>query len=261
LKAGLSAVSINSSEILLMKSHVHVIALRATVILLGLLSGAPVYADEEQESPWSGSARFGYLATTGNTNTDSINGRFLMKYQPGSWKYSAFAGGFGAREDSRTTAEAYEAGGSATYDFNAFDYAFGRVNWRKDKFSGFDQQISEAIGYGRRLINLPRQHLNVEIGAGARQSRRRTDESQNEAILRLGSDYEFRFNEVAAFNFDLSMESGSDNTFAEAIAALKTKLLGRLAMVASYTVRHNSSVPAGNARTDTFTALSLEYKF
>ncbi|MGG7054861.1 DUF481 domain-containing protein [Nitrosomonas sp. ANs5] len=245
-----------------MKTHVRVFALGFPIMLLGLLFSLLAHADEEEpESPWSGSARFGYLATSGNTNTDSINGRMSVKYRPGSWKYDAFAGGLGAREDGRTTAEAYDAGGGVTYDFNKFDYAFGRVNWRKDRFGGFKQQISEAIGYGRRLVNLPRQHLNVEIGAGARQSRRRTDENLNEGILRLATDYEFRFNDVAAFNFDLAMESGSHNTFAEGVAAIKTKLLGALGMVASYKVRHNSNVPAGNTRTDTFTAISLEYKF
>jgi len=34
-----------------------------------------------------------------------------------------------------------------------------RLNWRKEKFSGYDQQFSQAVGYGRRLINQPRQTL------------------------------------------------------------------------------------------------------
>ncbi|MCC5868493.1 MAG: DUF481 domain-containing protein [Gammaproteobacteria bacterium] len=226
-----------------------------------LLSAAPALADDEDASPWSGLARLGYLSTSGNTDTDNVNGRFELRYLTGRWKHSGFAAAIGAREEDRTTAEAYELGARTTYDFNEFDYVFARANWRKDKFSGYDQQISESLGYGRRLINTQRQHLNVEIGAGARQAKLRDGESQNEAILRFGSDYEFRFNDVAAFNFDLSVESGSDNTFTEAVAAVRTQLLGRLGLVVSYTVRNNSSVPVGTSRTDTYSALSLEYKF
>ena len=234
----------------------------AFIVSLALLLMAPAGAEEsEDESPWSGTARLGYLATTGNTDTDNLNARFGLEYASGRWKHSGTAAGIGAREDDRTTAEAYELGLRSTYDFNPYDFAFAQLNWRKDKFSGVDQQFSQAVGYGRRLINQPRQHLNVEIGAGARQATLRDGLSQNEAILRLGSDYEYRFNDVAAFNFDLAVESGADNTFTEAVAAVRTQLLGRLAFVVSYTVRNNSSVPEGSTSTDTFTALSLEYKF
>ncbi len=233
------------------------------VTAFGLLAVPPALADEDEaeEGPWSGSARLGYLSTSGNSETDNLNVRVVAEYASGKWLHRGVAAGVGAREDDRTTAEAYELGLRTTYDFNEFDFVFGRANWRKDKFSGFDQQFSQSIGYGRRLINQPRQHLNVELGAGARQARQRDGTTVNEAILRFGSDYEFRFNDVASFNFDIAIESGQDNTFTEAVGAFTTKLLGRLASVVSYTVRNNSRVPEGNTRTDTFTSISLEYTF
>ncbi len=235
------------------------------VALLGMVAfTASVSAEEdadERASGWSGTARLGYLSTSGNSETDNLNARLTAEYASGAWLHRGIAAGVGAREDDRTTAEAYELGLRTTYDFNDFDFMFGRVNWRKDKFSGFDQQFSQSVGYGRRLINQPRQHLNVEVGVGARQARQRDGNRVNEAILRFGSDYEFRFNDVAAFNFDLSIESGADNTFTEAIGAFRTKLLGRLATVVSYTVRNNSEGPDGTTRTDTFTSIALEYPF
>lgn len=237
------------------------------VAVIGVLAGVlglvgVASADEEaDDGGWSGSARLGYLSTSGNSETDNLNARLTAEYATGAWLHRGIVAGVGAREDGRTIAEAYELGLRTTYDFNDFDFVFGRANWRKDKFSGFDQQFSQSLGYGRRLINQPRQHLNVEIGAGARQARQRDGNRVNEAILRFGSDYEFRFNDVAAFNFDLSIESGEDNTFTEAVGAFTTKLMGRLATVVSYTVRNNSRVPEGTTRTDTFTSISLEYSF
>ena len=45
------------------------------------------------------------------------------------------------------------------------------------------------------------------------------------------------------------------------MSKLSASLVGSLALVASYTVKNNSDVPVGIEKTDTFTALSLEYIF
>jgi putative salt-induced outer membrane protein len=57
------------------------------------------------------------------------------------------------------------------------------------------------------------------------------------------------------------VEAGSENTYFESVTALKARLVGDLALVASYTVKHNTDVPALTEKTDTYTALSLEYAF
>ena len=56
-------------------------------------------------------------------------------------------------------------------------------------------------------------------------------------------------------------EVGSDNTFTESVSRVTAQLLGNLALVASYTIKHNSDVPVGTEKKDTYTALSLEYAF
>ena len=56
-------------------------------------------------------------------------------------------------------------------------------------------------------------------------------------------------------------EAGSSNTFTESVTDLRAQLIGSLALVVSYTVRHNSDVLLDSEKTDTRTALSLEYGF
>ena len=160
-----------------------------------------------------------------------------------------------------TTAEAYALGWKSEYHWTEANYLFGRVDWRKDRFSGYDQQLSETIGYGRRLIDTGTHVLNAEIGAGLRQSDLADGTSEDEAILRAGIDYLWQFSETAQFTQVLAVESGSENTYLESVSALTARLVGSLAMVASYTIRNNSDVPLGLEKTDTFTALSLEYTF
>ena len=67
--------------------------------------------------------------------------------------------------------------------------------------------------------------------------------------------------ETAEFKQALVVEAGGDNTFSESLTELSAKLVGNLALVASYRVRHNSDVLPLTEKTDTRTALSLEYLF
>lgn len=228
--------------------------------LTALCLSGPAFAQDE-EGPWSGSVALGYLATSGNTDNSSLNSAFALGYDLDRWHHSLDATAIGASDSDVSTAEAYSLGYKAKYDFSEFNYVFGLVDWNKDKFSGYDQQVSEAIGYGRRVINSERHVLNLEIGAGSRQSDLRDGTSLSEAILRGGLDYAWQISETAEFTQDLVVESGSDNTYIESISALRAPIMGNIALVASYTVKQNSDVPLGSEKTDTYTALSLEYAF
>ena len=211
--------------------------------------------------PWSGNVKLGYLANSGNTENENVNFAFGVDYTRERWTNGATGSAVGASDDVGTTGEAYTLGWKSTYDLTERDYLFGRVDWLKDRFSGFDQQLSEVVGYGRRLIVQPKQTLDVEVGPGARQSELRTGDEENEMILRVGAYYEYKFNESAQFNFDLGVQAGAENTFTEAVTALKTKLMGDLAAVVSYTVRNNTDVPDDSENTDTMTSIALEYSF
>ena len=236
--------------------------LRCVCLISALLLAVPALAaEEEQEGPWSGKATLGYLATSGNTDNSNLNTAFEISYTRNDWKHSFKAHAINATENQATTAEAYEAGWKSERNFSEDNYLFGQLDWRKDRFSGYDQQFSQTVGYGRRLLDTDRHKLNVEAGVGARQSELADGTSQNETILRGGLDYTLKISDNAEFFQGLVVESGSDNTYLESVSKLSASLVGNLALVASYTVKNNSDVPVGTENTDTYTALSLEYKF
>jgi len=166
-----------------------------------------------------------------------------------------------ATEDSATTAEAYAVGWKSERKLSETNFLYGRLDWRKDRFSGYDQQFAQTVGYGRHLIKNDRHSLNGEVGAGARQSDLADGSSENETIFTGGLYYKWTLSETSTFTQDLLVESGAKNTYLESKTALSARLVGNLALVASYTIKNNSEVPAGTEKTDTFTALSLEYTF
>ncbi len=220
----------------------------------------PALADDD-ENPWSGKATVGYLATSGNTENSNLNTGFEVAYASGKWVHGVTASAINATESNATTAEAYELGWKSERKISDQNFLFGRLDWRNDRFSSFETQFSQTLGYGRRLMDSGKHSLNVDVGAGARQSDLADGSSQSEAIIRGGLHYAWALSETAEFKQDLVVEAGGENTFSESVTALSARLVGRLALVASYTVRHNTDVLPLTEKTDTRSALSLEYRF
>ena len=237
--------------------------LRSVVFVASLALAAPLFAAEEEEAddPLEGNVKFGYLATTGNTETSSLNTSFEAAYTVGRWVHEAMASAINASENKITTAEAYEAGWKSGWDFTDRDYVFGRLNWRKDRFGGFDTQFSQTVGYGRRIIDTDVHSLDGELGFGARQSEDQLGVSTNETIGTGALRYKWKFSDTSEFGQTLRFEVGSENTFSESVTSITARLVGALNLVASYTIRNNSDVPVGTEKTDTRTAISLEYAF
>lgn len=234
--------------------------LRTFVILAALAAPISVMA-QEPESPWSGKATLGYLATTGNTENTTMKMGFEVGYETGKWGHLLTGAAINASEDDITTTEAYDVGWKSEFNLTDRDFLFGRLSWRKDLFGGFDTQFSQSVGYGRRLIDNDKHHLNAEIGVGARQSDLQDGTTEEETILRGGMYYKWELSETAEFRQDLTAESGDENTYVESVTAISARLLGDLALVASYTVKYNTDVPALTEETDTYTAIALEYAF
>ncbi len=218
-------------------------------------------AAEEDTSPWSGKVSFGYLATSGNTENSNLNGNFEVGYATGDWTHLLDAYAINASEDNVNTAEAYGVGWKSEWNMSETNFLYGRLSYRNDRFSGFPTQFSQTVGYGRRFINTEAHILNAEVGAGARQSERADGVDENDFILNAGMHYKWSFSETANFTQDFAIEYGENNTYMESVSAVTARLIGQLALVASYTVKNNSDVPVGSEKTDTYSAIALEYAF
>ena len=226
------------------------------ILLLATITG---YA--QNQAGFSGRAALGYLATSGNTENETLNSNFELDWNRAPWHHALTGSAVRGTTDNVTTAEAYSLDWQSDYDLSERSYVFGLVAWNDDRFSGYDQQIRAALGYGRRFIATERHALNGEVGAGARQADLRDGTNEDESILRLSGDYRWIISETAEFSQSLSIESGSFNTYTETVTKLTADIRGNLSIVFSYTVKNNSEVPAGIENTDTFTAVALEYAF
>jgi putative salt-induced outer membrane protein len=232
--------------------------------LIAALSGLLIVtgiASAEEEEGFSGRVGLGYIATSGNSDSKSANGSFdlLWNYEP--WRHSLSGTAIQSSTSGVTTAESFGLTAQSKYDFSDKSYFFGLVAFNSDEFSTIDQQTRAVVGYGRHIIDTDKHVLNLEIGAGQRWADLRDGTSEDEVIYRLGGNYLWNISETSKFTQTLSIESGSSNTYTEAVSALNANILDTLALVLSFTVKNNSDVLPGIDKTDTATAISLEYTF
>ncbi|MEO0577002.1 MAG: DUF481 domain-containing protein [Pseudomonadota bacterium] len=210
---------------------------------------------------FSGKVSFGFLGTSGNSESTSINAASGLQWEKDRWTHNLDLAALGSQDAVDTIAEAYTIAWKSQWAIDDASYIFGTIRGEKDKFGGYDQQITEALGYGRNLIDNESALWTAEAGVGARQSDLRDGTTESETIFRGATDYTRYFSETSEFHAGFSVESGSENTTLQSILAVKAKIVGDMALVASYRIRHNTDVPAGSEETDTFTAISLEYAF
>ena len=233
---------------------------RWALAALMALSAVTALAQDDEEG-LSGKVALGYLATSGNSDSENLSLGFSGDYYTEVWHHNLEGRAIQASTSGVTTAEAYGLAWQSDRDFGEKSYMFARAAWDKDEFSGYDQQIREVVGYGRHFIDTERHKLNGEIGTGLRQSDLRDGTSDDESIVRLSADYAFQLSDTAEFEQLFGIESGSDNTYTESVTRLTADVWTNLAIVLSYTVKRNSDVPVGTVKKDTFTAVSLEYSF
>lgn len=228
-----------------------------SLALVTLLATGIAHADER----WTGEASLGFLNTSGNTETRSLNGKASLGYAHGPWTHSARVAALNAQQENITTDERYSAGYKGTFEITEFDYFFGSLDYDNDRFSGVIQRTTEGIGYGRHLLRGPTHVLDAELGAGATQQKLADDGRQSSVVGLFNARYEWHISETSTFSQKLKVETSKDNTFINPVTELKLVIAGKLFTTLGYEVRTNTEVPAGTRKTDTLSSINLGYSF
>jgi putative salt-induced outer membrane protein YdiY len=217
---------------------------------------------EAPQKPWNAEVGVGILLTSGNTENKNLNGTANLGYEVKQWRETARLEVTRNRSDGVDTAERYFAQSKTDYKFDPDNYAFLLLNYEDDRFSGYDYQATESIGYGRSVLKGPSVKLDLETGVGSRQSKPiDTDETQSEGFIHLAGIFDWTISEQATFREELSSDIGEDLTVTSSLTALTTQIVGNLAAKLAVRVRNISEVPPGIEKTDTETTVNLVYKF
>ena len=218
-------------------------------------------ANDADFSSWTSEAELGFVKTTGNTETELLNFKTEVGFKKANWEHSLKLGTSRSADNSRTTAEKYYLFMKSLYTISERSYMFGRIQYEDDRFSGYNYQASEVIGYGRKIIKTETLKLNAEIGVGVRQNDFENGTKTSEGVIVFAGDADWKISEHANLTEELSVEVGEDNTISKSVTGLKTKINSSLSSKITYTVKHSSEVPVGTEKTDTELAVTLVYAF
>lgn len=233
----------------------------AVVMAVGIASTGVAYA-EGPVKPWEGEVEAGLVATSGNTDTQNISAKGKVVNNRDKWRHTGKLEALQSETGNVTTAERYLASGKSDYKLSDIDYLFGAVDYEDDRFSGYDYRATEVLGYGRRVLNTPTMTLELEIGAGSRQSKlTSTGDTDSEGLARLAGNYNWKISDTTTFGEELTIDAGSDSTITKSVTSLKSQVAGNLATKITFTIRNNSDVPVSVEKTDRETAITLVYGF
>lgn len=212
--------------------------------------------------PWSGEAAAGYVRTTGNTSTSSLNLKLGLDYKGVTWGNSFSASAFTGSRDKQTTDERYSVADKVNYNLSPKDYLFANAGYDNDRFAGIAERYALTTGYGRHILATPTQTLDLEAGVGANRSREQdVNTFTNHAIATFGGKYVWKITPSSQFSQSLRSEYATNNIYVNPITELKLTVIGNLFAALDYEVRYNSKVPADVRHVDQITTINLGYGF
>lgn len=233
--------------------------LKTCSLLVTVLGASAAMAQEER--PYDLSVAFGYVGTTGNTDTTAINAEVLGALRTGRWTNNLKYQAMGAQEDSETTAERYYVEEKSDFSLTDNSYLFGRGTYTDDRYSGFEYQASVAGGYGHYFARSDAFTVQAFGGAGYRENSIVGADKEGEAIFTVGESLEWQISESTALTQSLTSDIGSDLTVSRFEIGLVSNIIDRIATKIAFQARNTSEVPEGNKKTDTQTSVSLVYTF
>lgn len=241
----------------------------ATALLLfalPLLAQEPCPCPEPAPPPpplWTGSAGFSYLATSGNSDSETLGLTVGLARQPTPWGVEISAAANRAESEGEKTAERILAGLRGKRAFGERWEAFGGLSWEQDEFAGFDARtLVEAGGLWKAIVS-ERQLLAFDAGLTWTQEDPVVGESFDYFGAVAGFDWVWKISQTATFrervlgypNFDESEDwrLRSETTLEAALAA-------SWALRASYLWTRDNLPAPGFEKDDATTSVSVVWK-
>ena len=213
-------------------------------------------------SPWKGKITAGGSLASGNSENLAAGVAIDAVREAGNWSHHFT--GFYDYAESNDLATQNRFGGAYELDylFNKRTYAYGRVSYEDDAFSGFDYRLFTGAGLGYFLFKSEPLTWSVEGGPGYRYSPiDLTREVEEEFALYGSTALDWVIHENVVFEQDVNVTWTSPTTTIQSITTLTTKLTDSISTNLSFEYRHETEPPLGRDNTDTIARANLVYGF
>jgi putative salt-induced outer membrane protein len=226
-----------------------------------LLCSFQAVAVGKKKEGWSGSYSLGAIVTAGNSDTQALNGGIKQYFVDEQWSHELEASMLRNENPEKVTAERYLANYKVAYRYRPRMEIFVDFRGIKNRFSGFDFQLYETVGYRLTLLDGTDNSFKVEAGYGFSQQRKEGEDKEHATVLRLDYEYVHRFENKNQFSSDLLALVSEDNTHFHSVTKVKARLLWNIAIEFSIKLNHNTIVPNNKTKTDTTSSIGLVYDY
>lgn len=239
---------------------------RPSLVSAGLLLAAalPLSAQEPPAPPppppplWSGQGELSFVATSGNSDTQTLGVGAEVAWQPRPWSL-AFKGAFVRNEaDGEEKANSLAAMIRGARTFTPRFEAFARGDYLKNRFAGIGSRWSGEGGVAYAIFPAPPNKVKAEVALGYTAEDRLAAPDKSYPSARAGLFYEWQISKTAVYTEELSfienLEDTSDWRIVNA-GALTADVSTFLALKLSFAILYsNEPVPGFEKRDTTFSA-------
>ncbi len=235
-------------------------------LALALAGASSAYGSEGLAAPkhrLSGQAALGYAATTGTSNTRTVDTRDRVRYGRGLWRFTGrlsydYAASLGLVSANRFVVNLK---GAHYFSGEKENFLLLALRYDRNPFDGYRHYQVESMGGGHRFLRHGSMRLKVDGGVGYRQNYYLVGGYDNVPMVRLNADYRWRLGKKTIFSQRLTVLATTTGTLLTSATGLTTPIRGNFALKVSEIVDHYTSTPAGYVPTSTFTTLNVIYSF
>jgi putative salt-induced outer membrane protein len=255
------------------------------MILLALLALAaqPIETDvavPDEADGLSGSVEATVANATGNTENLNVGLNGELNYEQARLTHNLNAAinyaesGQAGGQERETTQENFFAAYQLDAAVSDRAFAFGRLRYEQDAFSGFKRRVFVGAGYGYRVFESDTRNWKLVGGPGIRWVQ--IDDPVPDPLagevpegggqltdfsVYASSEFEWDIRENVGIEHDATVTYTGPNTTFETEAALKTRLTDLLSARLSYFVRHETEPPLEREPTDTLLRAGIVLDF
>jgi putative salt-induced outer membrane protein YdiY len=214
----------------------------------------------------------GYLGTTGNSESQTVHGKYENDYQFAALTDMHFkADAFYGEKDGDRTDERYR-GHFLTNHYLREDkkwYVYGEVGALRNIFEGYNQQYNAGLGMGYVFIDDDKQLFKTRGGYQYRHANFTDGTEDDMHYLKLGANYNYYFSKTSTIESELNfledLESADDFETVFRIA-LKTAIIDHFSVRIGFEVKYDNTPPLDDngkelENTDTTTTVGIVYDF
>jgi len=235
-----------------------------TVVIGSLLLVTAVSFVAAEDNPNKLSLGLSYLATTGNSSSQSGGVDFLYKHQFDPWGLEVAANYLRAEQNGVLTAKKLFVGVRGTYAINADFGAFAAASYLQDQFAGLDPRVLGSAGVTYKFLKGPEHELAFDVGLTWTRDDLVGDGSTSYMGALAAARYVWNVTKTSKVTEDLAFYPSfkdRDNWRIESATGVQAAVSSAVALKLSYGFRYANRPVPGFHKTDTQTAASLVINF